>query len=277
MSKLKNFQKTQVRHWFDFPSEHTNTTINFYGGDNEELFDKNNALDWNVNGGEQVTSHIKQTNKYTKDSIKYTFNSVGMRGPEMRDFTSINRCPTNRILHIGASFAFGFGVNEHETYPHYLNKIVNGCYWNVSPANTIFQVVDILEDLIEQVSPTAITITTPRFIQDFDFLTKTFRDTINDSELSRMFLETKMTSKKSIQNWLVKYLNLLSIRHNIKIIFVNHGYKYWKDFKRPIIENQNLIFKDLSYADQFVDLSRDCRHPGPKSHEMFAEYLFKLL
>jgi len=272
MSKLKNFQKTQVRHWFDFPSEYKNKTIHFYGSDNEELFDKNDALDWDVTGGEQVTSHIKQTNKYKKDSIEYKFNSRGMRGPEY-EYT----CTHTKILHIGASFAFGFGVNENETYPHYLSRLTHGCYWNVSPVNTILEVVDILEDLINKLNPSAVIITTPRFVQDFDFLSKTFRHTINHKELSHMFLETKMQTKNIIQNWWVRYLNLLSITYDIPIIFTNHGYKYWKDFELPKANLDNLIFKDIPYADHFVDLCRDCRHPGPKSHKKFAEYLFKLL
>ena len=88
-----------------------------------------------------------------------------MRGPEY-EYT----CTHTKILHIGASFAFGFGVNENETYPHYLSRLTHGCYWNVSPVNTILEVVDILEDLINKLNPSAVIITTPRFVQDFDFL-----------------------------------------------------------------------------------------------------------
>ena len=272
MSKLKNFQKTQVRHWFDFPSEYKNKTIHFYGSDSEELFDKNDALDWDVTGGEQPTSHIKQTNKYKKDGIEYKFNSRGMRGPEY-EYT----CTHTKILHIGASFTFGFGVNENETYPHYLSRLTHGCYWNVSPANTIFQIVDILEDLLDKLKPSTLIISTPRFVQDFDYLHKTFREKIEDKELSHMFLDTKMESKKTIQNWWINYLNLLSKLHNFKVVFINHGYKYWKDFVFPKIESEDFKFLHLSEKEIYIDLSRDCRHPGPKSHKQVAEKIFKLL
>lgn len=274
--KLKNFQKTQVRHWFDFPSEYTDTTINFYGTDSEELFDKNNALDWNVSGGEQPTSHITQTNKYTKDSIKYTFNHAGMRGPELTNFTSIKRCPTNRILHIGASVTFGFGVNLGETYPHLLNEELNGCYWNVSPVNTVFQIIDTVEDLIEQVKPTTLIVSPPRYVQDFDYLNKVFRNTIQDKELSHMFLETKMTSKKSIQDAFLRYLNLIAKVYSVKIILINHGYKYWRDYK--FNEKNNLIeYVTLDEKETYIDLSRDCRHPGVNSHKQIVKHLLKLL
>ena len=39
-TNFKNFQRSHVRHWFDFPSEHKNETLNFYASDNEETFDK---------------------------------------------------------------------------------------------------------------------------------------------------------------------------------------------------------------------------------------------
>ena len=109
-----------------------------------------------------------------------------MRGPEY-EYT----CTHTKILHIGASLTFGFGVNENETYPHYLSRLTHGCYWNVSPVNTVFQIVDTLEDLIEQIKPAVIFVSPPRYVQDFDYLNRTFRDIIKDGELSRMFFETK--------------------------------------------------------------------------------------
>ena len=108
-TNFKNFQRSNVRHWFDFPSEHKNETLNFYASDNEETFDKNASMDWKVQGGETPTSHITQDRTFTKDQINYKFNSEGFRGPEIKPSDA-----EYKVLHYGGSFSFGSGLNEEE-------------------------------------------------------------------------------------------------------------------------------------------------------------------
>jgi len=58
--------------------------------------------------------------KFTKDALVRT-NSYGMRDDEL----SIKRDNVFRIAVIGDSFTFGFGVENEETYPSVLEKLLN--------------------------------------------------------------------------------------------------------------------------------------------------------
>ena len=273
---FKNFQRSQVRHWFDFPSEYKNKTVHFYASDNEETFDKNASMDWKVQGGETPTSHITQDRTYTKDQITYKFNSEGFRGPEIKPSDA-----EYKVLHYGGSFSFGSGLNEDEIYIHHLDQLLkqkysSTHYWNISPANTMFEVVTMIEEHIAQLEPNAIVISAPRFIQPSDFMTKAIKKTSTDKEIPKVFLDVKMQTKLHFRDIMFRYFNLICSQYNIKIIMQMHQYKMWIGFEPKIKLHKNLINMKIENSD-FIDLARDCRHPGTRSHKKIAQEIFKLL
>ncbi len=62
---------------------------------------------------------LRQGFKFKIDGVYYRINSYGLRGPEIPP-----KSGKTRILFLGDSYAFGLGVNEEETIPSHLERIL---------------------------------------------------------------------------------------------------------------------------------------------------------
>ena len=140
----------------------------------------------------------------------------------------------------------------------------------------MFEITRLIEDHIIKLEPNAIVISAPRFIQSIDFMTKAIKETSTDKEIPKVFLDVKMQTKRHFRDIMFRYLNLICSQYNVKIIMQMHQYKMWVGFEPKIDLHENLINMKIENND-FIDLARDCRHPGTRSHKKIAQEIFKLL
>jgi lysophospholipase L1-like esterase len=92
-------------------------TIDAFRLRSSSYYQPDEELGWvprpNVNG--------LHTQRRSFDS-RFTTNSLGFRGPEVRDRSD----SIYRIVVLGDSFTWGFGVDDDETYAHYLGTLISG-------------------------------------------------------------------------------------------------------------------------------------------------------
>ena len=82
-----------------------------------EISRYDHRLGWSLIPGSYAVSSA------TDETVRYRINSLGLRGREV----SVTPDPEiYRILFIGASRAFGFGVNEQQHVPHLLENYLDG-------------------------------------------------------------------------------------------------------------------------------------------------------
>ena len=146
------------------------------------------------NGRDPFTHHIVQT-ELPKSDVKYIWNSLGLRGPEI-DYTA-----STKIIFGGGSLLLGTGINVEDSFPYIVAKKLNASYLNISPADTLTDLVDPLTEY-------------KKFKPDYII----WMDTINKSRfqsMNRIFTRpkkynlrlTKKTLKFNLKKTRIKLMN----------------------------------------------------------------------
>jgi len=224
--------------------------------------------EYNGKGKDPLTKHLIQDVDYTDKEIKYEFNSIGLRCPET---TNKNK----RIIFAGGSFCFGTGVNLEDTFAYILSKKINADYINLSDVDSLTELVDSLSKF-KDYNPDYLIISDTRFISEIGWLRMYILDRTKEDNL-KADPETKKFLMNCFQNHdddVIKMFEAYckNLFPNTKLIFV---YCKRKHFTRDI---NFKYFTGLQITSEDVlDIARDNAHPGPKTHNMVAQFLFKLL
>lgn len=219
-------------------------------------------------------------------------NSFGMRGAEISEEKQATK---HRIAMLGDSFAFGWGVNEEESFAHKLGEKLNAEVLNFGvPGYSTFQEVASFLDMGIKFKPDAVII----FYIDNDAQPPFFIDVGDDGLQSALsFFRSEDQSKKQVKNELrkkldpnraIKKLATTLADKNIQLMLAINPGKNWDRDRRSlwvIKEVPNLQFINLREGmltrieDQKInpkDLSLPTDpHPSALKHEILADLMAK--
>lgn len=248
--KRKTFAKT-----FKEPRV-PNTSTKNYGSDVVENFKMG------VKGGDTFTSHLVQDYNWLDHDFNYDWNDFGFRGPNP-NFNS-----KTKILYAGGSMMLGTGVPVENSFTHLFAEKMGCDYLNMSDFDCMSDLIPPLRTLGREYNPDYLILNDTRFIQESGWvLNYILRSTELDKEQKHFYKDMLLTSGI---NFLVMFESFLyDMFPNTKIVFL--WARYRKHFKNaPAWEKiTNVIYS----PNDMVDLARDNRHPGIKSHIGFANRL----
>lgn len=98
-----------------FRSHYGQWSHNFYMNMNRFIFEPHPYL----------VGSLRKNAEYEREGLKYSHNSLGYRGDEFPIEKTIDK---TRIVTIGGSTTYGVGVNNNETWPSHLSKILGSEY-----------------------------------------------------------------------------------------------------------------------------------------------------
>lgn len=216
----------------------------------------------------------------------YSFNSLGFRGPEFDPAADI------RIFTVGCSYTLGVGVSFVQSWPAIIARKLRNVIPNKSVSVVNFSIGAASNDYIARMALSQCARVKPdiMLIQFTHTMREEYIDERNvsehfgpwsGSEHSDAFLfyySEELGLVDSIKNMLlVDYYCRL---HEIPLIytFAEHRKLLEDRFLNNAICGPYMAMLDspafhrISILDQgiFIDSARDCAHPGPKSHELFA-------
>ena len=232
-----------------------NTEQDSYGKDSQDI-------KMGVAGDDPFTKHIIQDVDWTDIPISYKWNSFGLRGPEP-DLTA-----DTRILFAGGSTTLGVGVPVENTYPYIVANKLNASYVNLSDVDSLEELVDLLPHA-KQFEPHIVVISDTRFVQYYAWA---LSDIYRSKEIERK-ASYKNIFKKSDERYIKTFDGYIkSLFPESKIIFA-------RCVRRAFLNIPELHhMQDVRFEkEHVVDLARDNKHPGPKSHELFAEEILKCI
>lgn len=232
-----------------------NTEQDYYGKDNKDI-------KMGVSGDDPFTKHVIQDVDWNKIPVSYKWNSFGLRGPEP-DTTA-----DTRILFAGGSTTLGVGVPVENTYPYIVADRLNASYVNLSDVDSLEELVDLLPHT-QKFNPHIVIISDTRFIQFYGWA---LADIYRSKQVERK-ASYKHIFKKSDERYIKTFDGYIkNMFPESKIILARCVRRAFASI--PQLNNmQDVQFKKT----HVVDLARDNKHPGPKSHELFAEEILKCL
>jgi GDSL-like Lipase/Acylhydrolase family len=233
-------------------------------------------------------------------------NSCGMRGPEYAMPKPPN---TYRIALIGDSFAFGWGVEEKQTFAAQMEKTLNR-YANGTkkyevlnfgvPGYSTFQEVARFQELALDFSPDAVVV----FFVENDYGPPFFiRDMGSSSQILslQLFMSTgkdQAEKQKHIEtlaridpNKALRKLAKVGEEHGIPVFITINPKKRWvEDRKKLWVLREQKSIQLMNIYDQFMQVMADRKidpkdlslafdpHPSPLKHEilgaLMAQYFF---
>lgn len=242
---------------FKEPYKHEYT----YGKDNGQI-------EFKGNGKDPLTAHLKQDVDYSNLLIEYKYNSIGLRCPELSN-------KSKKIIFAGGSFCFGTGVNLEDTYAYILSKKLNADYINLSDVDSLTELIDPLNKF-KDFDPDYVVISDTRFISEIGWLRMYLLDRIKednlkaDSETKKFLMECFERNDDDVIKMFEAFCKITFPR--AKLIFLYCQRKHFtKDIKFEHFMGLKITSNDV------IDMARDNLHPGPKTHHMIGEFLFKLL
>lgn len=243
-----------------------NSTVGYYGHDLPGAFEFGGA------GRDPLTRHLKQTIDWPSGNpIAYKYNSLGLRGPEP-DYNA-----ETRILFVGGSLMHGVGVNVEDSFPYKVAKAMNASYINVSDTDSFTELFDEIEEHMFSFDPHYLVLGDTRFFDEFGYAWRMFWKDVSLTKEQKSILLNELRPALAERNRKVMELLLYKI-HNlykgIPSVFISS-------------DRKDFAFKDglLTYStrplhlnsEYFVDLARDNRHGGPKTHDVITHQLLDLL
>ena len=214
-------------------------------------------------GKDVFTSHAVQDIDWTTIPFDYSWNSMGLRGPEP-DYNQ----PV-RLLVAGGSLCVGTGVPVENSFPHILSQIINASYINLSDADTISDFIEPLKQF-KNFNPTHVIINDTRFIQQYGWA------------LIDIYKARNVESNDTYKNIFADCDNnfLLMFEAYLKNLFPNAqlilAHCVRRAFKGDMPKFESFKIVRLE-RDDVVDLARDNAHPGMRSHRVFAEKIYKAI
>lgn len=222
------------------------------------MYPPNMTVDW-------LDTDTPENAQYKKD-IKYSFNEYGFRSDPFYDRSNIN------ILVAGCSMTVGVGVDQDETWPSQLKKMMQNreghgvCMWNVATsgasgdyvARTIYNVVDHLK-------PTAVAVMWPpisRLELPTEFAGKVTQGSIHMQLFPRNLVDENYLMYVHDRNRIM--IEQICQHRNIQFV------------SNPLTQTstQQQVRGNPFVADT---QGRDGMHPGPDWHKKVAEYYLNQL
>lgn len=201
-----------------------------------------------------------QTTDWSKIDIDYSWNSLGLRGPEP------NYSASTKILFAGGSFCLGTGVPVENSFPYVLSKMLDASYINLSDVDCLSDLLNPLKDF-KNFNPDIVIINDTRFIQIYGWALMDIYK-IKNIESKNLYRNIFLECDK---NFLITFeCYVKNLFPKSKIIF---SYSERKAFKKIPIDFEFLKIIKMEKSD-VVDLGRDNAHPGIQSHKNFAEKLY---
>ena len=181
----------------------------------------------------------KRHNNYIDQSFDVRINNTGFRG---YDFSIVKPSNGLRIACLGASSTFGYGSKDDQTYPYYLNDILNTNDNNKNrfevmnfgiPHLTTTEICSLFKYEVIKMKPDVVTIYSGvnNAAKILDVNVENFIGMILDK------LSYRMLSFKFIDNIHDYYLTLYTI----------------KDFNKSINSNRNNYIKDIRFIKDLCD------------------------
>lgn len=218
-----------------------------------------------------------------EDSHKctYTFNEFGFRGD------SITKDGI-KIMSLGCSLTEGYGVNDNETWSHYLSQLIpNG-------VNLNFGVSSRSNDFITRTLITYFDIIKPDIvIVNYTFITrKEYIDEINNIESTMIRYDyTKFGSTDANIEKLNAHIELSNVHADLNNWYKNHLLikNFLENKKCKWVWDGSLIMNDsvqefnrvdsqfLNENNNYLDYAVDNLHPGPLTNKRYSELLFKFI
>jgi len=240
------------------------STIDYYGHDSINAFEMGGV------GRDPLTRHLTQNIDWDKRKIEYSFNSLGLRGPEP------NYSDDAKMLFVGGSLMHGVGVNEEDTFVHKTAKALNASYINVSDTDSLTELFDEIDDYMDVFKPNYLIISDTRFFDEFGHAWTLFWKSKNKTKEERYILTNELRPILIKRNQKVMELLLYKINNLYKdttTVFITSNRKDFA-FENIISYGTKILYLDNSY---FVDLARDNRHGGPDTHTNITHQLLNLL
>tara|TARA_B100000900_G_scaffold410796_1_gene429265 strand:+ start:918 stop:1877 length:960 start_codon:yes stop_codon:yes gene_type:complete len=236
----------------------------WYGGDNEHYFRQHEEQGWiGCTGMDYKLDHVVQDRVWTKDQVRYELDKHGLRQSlSRRDYAS-----DVRVLHAGQCSTFGMGIPIEACH----TNLTHGSHVNLSPFNSLMNMQEPIRHWVEEFNPTHIIISNPRFFTESDYMyLHLFEQNRhrNDAEYWRRALGAMyMEQNKNYTNLFLDWIN----SYGIPVLFAWEPSRLWRHlWIRRLKPRANITYLQEPFK-WVVDLARDCRRPGIKSHYNIAQ------
>ena len=231
----------------------------WYGGDNEYYFNKFEEQGWiNCQGMDYKLDHIKQDRVWTKEEVHYNLDKHGFRhNLSRKDYSA-----EIRVLHAGQCSTFGMGIPYEACH----TMLTHGSHVNLSPYHSLMNMWEPVKQWVDEYKPTHIIMTNPRFFTESDYMyLHLFENNRhrNDAEYWRKAIAAMyMESNRSYTEVFLDGLNSFGI----PVLFCWEPSRMWRHrWIRHLKPRKNITYWPETFR-WVVDLARDCRRPGLKSH-----------
>jgi len=221
-------------------------------------------------GRDRRMKHLKMDLDYKDSIIKYEYNELGLRGPQPKEDAKY------RIIFAGSCTFKGEGVLLQESFPHILSSKMDANYINVSDAGNFAKMLEEVEGHAKWYKPHLIVLGESRFFDVFEWIDAYLRvqmkkSYLYDKEIPEEFRHEVRGQLKERNFDLLKYIfHYLSNKYP-NVWFLHSNDSYAKKLNDGMYEGVNTLYINDRHH---IDLGRDCRHPGPGSHELIANELY---
>lgn len=242
--------------------------IKFWNADTFEV----SSYKWSIN--ERKNKSYTASGSDNTGKCRYTYNSLGFRGEE----------PTKegfKVMSLGCSHTEGVGLNDNETWPYQLCKLVNGVDLNFGfGGRSNDYVTRCLLTYYDLIKPDLVLIMYPNQdrreyyteaagIEPFAY--KPWGHLVETEEGSEVYQGLMLTANNeaNFMNW---YKNHLLIKYFLETKSCKWAWNGVHLYKAP----QELNRFDGDYRN-FTDFGCDGIHSGPEHNRIYAENLYHFL
>lgn len=225
---------------------------------------------------ERINKTHKISGSDNTNLCTYTYNELGFRGDSIKK-------EGFKVMSIGCSITEGIGVNDNETWPYQLCKLIpNSVDLNFGfSGRSNDYIVRCLLSYYDTIKPDLVLImytypTRKEYYtkfggiepyapnQNWGYLKET-----NDGKQIQYLKTMLQNDNEDFINWYKNHLLITNFLENKNIPFV------WNDsISETFYEDKNKFYYDYyPYLDWGVDSS----HPGPKHHKKYAENLYNYI
>lgn len=232
-------------------------SINYYNGTDQPGLFQLNAF-----GNDPFTSGVVQTYDWTTIPVEYHWNNLGLRSPEPDYYKK------DRVLVAGGSLSLGTGIPMEFGFPHLVAEHFSASYINISDADSLSDLIGPIEKF-KDFNPTLVIISDTRFIQSHGWLLADVYH--NNKERFKIYDDLLKRSDRQFIKMFEHFLR--NLFPSAKIVISVCKRRSWRNIMPNLLYSKFVPFT----RDMVVDLARDNKHPGIKSHENFAQAILKSL
>lgn len=189
-------------------------------------------------------------------TVTYTRNKAGYRIAE-------GSWPIDAVLTFGCSYTFGEGVSDDETWPYQLSQIIKKPVLNLGQGGTSAQFIwaNTINVISSGYRPSAVVYYWPNHVRVCEFY--------NPYIVKNYGLWSDIKIDKLWAGW----INNTKHSEVMRSKFKESCDLMWKPFNIPVLHYtwDRTVWSEVTHSNIQIDLARDCLHPGPKTHGIFAQ------